>query len=378
MAKQKTEVPEDTPLVFDIELNDKMIGGMCKRRAEEASAHWNKEFNLDKVRENNKKIYNSDYVKKALRDERYEDIFSDNKIFVAVRTVLAFLTSNLVEPQIIPANDDSLSIQFADDFKKILKEVGDDTLARAKIKLAIQDLLKGKRVGILKWVYDPQAEELCLEHVAPESVVIGKRSKLYEEPDFVREKQKRSVGDLVRQFPDKAEEIKKYCGIEKGVPSQLEKEVEITENWIFVEENDQPKLAVVFMLGSDLVLGKMSDPNCDRGQESECVKKHMMPYIFINFLNDGSGYIDETSFLEQAEFNQKQYDKRGNTIAENAAFAGTGVPVFGKAAIKEETAAQLKFSPIQRVLLDTDDVNKSFTTWTAAACLTTFLKTRRT
>lgn len=362
MAKA-TKEPEDTPLVFDLDLDDTTIGGMVRRRASEAISHWEKEYDLKKVRETNKKLYNSEDVKNMARDERYEEIFSDNKLFTSVRTLVPFLTTNMTQPEITPANSDDLSLQFAQDFEKILVEVGEDLYARDKVKLAIQDLLTGQRVGILKWVADASGN-LFLEHIDPASVIIGKRSRLREEPDFVQHTQERTIGELCRQFPDKQDALYKLYGIEKGVPSQLEQVKKITENWIFVEEEDAKKLAIVWMAGETTVLGKMSDPNWVENGDN-LAKEHMMPFVFFNFLNDGSGYIDNTSFIEQAQYNQKNYDKRGSTIAENAAYAGIGVPVFGKGAVKEETAAKVRFSPVQRVLLDIEDVNKGFTTWTA-------------
>jgi hypothetical protein len=90
-----------------------------------------------------------------------------------------------------------------------------------------------------------------------------------------------------------------------------------------------------------LLLGKMADPNWADGKN--LLDDHMTPFIFFNVLNDGSGYIDETSFIEMAQYNQPTMTSAAR-IVENAAYAGTGVPVFGKGAVKEETAAQVKFS----------------------------------
>lgn len=363
MADKTATDSEDTPLVFDLSLSDTTLINMVNRRTAESKAHWEKKYDLKKIREKNKDLYLSEDVKKMVRDERYEEIFSDNKLFTAIRTILPFITSNMTQPEITPANSDSLSLQFAQDFEKILVEVGEDEYARDKVKLALQDLLTGQRVGILKWVADGEGK-LHLEHIDPASVVIGKRSRLREEPDFIQHTQERTVGELVRQFPDKKNDIYKLYEIQKGIPSQLEKIKKITENWIFVEEEDALKLGIIWMAEESTLLGKMSDPNWLDGGDN-LSKEHMMPFVFFNFLNDGSGYIDNTSFIEMAQWNQKNYDKRGSTIAENAVYGGIGVPVFGKGAVKEETAAKVRFSPVQRILLDTEDVAKSFTTWTA-------------
>jgi hypothetical protein len=53
MATKQAAKTDDSPLIFDLNLNDTTILGMVSRRAEEAKAHWNKEYDLDKTREAN-------------------------------------------------------------------------------------------------------------------------------------------------------------------------------------------------------------------------------------------------------------------------------------------------------------------------------------
>jgi hypothetical protein len=363
MAKKKAAKQADTPLVFDLTLNDTTLAGMVKRRASEAQSHWNKEYDLDKVRERNKKLATGKSESEKLRDERYQDIYNDNVIFKAKHTILSFISSRVTQPEVTPSDAKDLSYQFAQDFEKVLIRIADEAFAKAKIKLCESNLLDGSRVAVLQWVFNSEKSKLELEYCPPDSVIIGSRSGLLDEPDFMQRTRKRTVAKLLQQFPDKKDDIYKLYGIDKGIPSQLEVEHEITENWIFVEDEDVTKLGVVLM-AEDVVLGKMSDPNwLDNGDNF--IDEHMMPFVFFNFLNDGSGYIDNTSFIEQAMYNQQQYNKRGQTIAENANYAGIGVPVFGKGAIKEETASRVQFNPTQRILLDTEDVGKGFTIWQA-------------
>lgn len=357
---------DQTTLQQDVKLSDITLSGMVRRRANTVSAHWESKYNLKKVREQNKKLYDTSYVKDLVLDDRYEDIFADNRMFVAVRTILPFITGRITMPDTIPGNGDDLSLQFADDFKRILVEQAEEVYGKEKIKLAVQDLLAGQRVGVLKWCYDAERGCLALEHLDPGTVLISHTTKLYEEPDFVQQTEERSIGDIVRQFPNAKDDVFIKFQIQKGVPSQLEKRVSITETWMKYDDGVKPKIIVVFML-DDLVLGKMTDPNWVNAKgKQNLIDYPMMPFVFINFLNDGSSYIDHTSFIEQAQYNQKNYDKIGQRITEDAQFGGIGVPVFGKGAIKQGEAAKIRFSPIQRVLLDVPDVNKSFTTWQSA------------
>lgn len=352
----------DTKAIFNLsQMDDMMFGGIVKRRVEEAEGHWNKDQRLKSIREENNKEYLAKYVEDQLVDERYEEVYVDNRQFVSVRTMLPFLVGRLTAPQVTAANGDDDSMQFAEDFEKALQMHAEKQMGRGKVRLAVQDVLRGERVGVLKWRYDAELDTIVLEHIPADCIVVGKRSKLYEEPDFLRHTQQRSVGDLIAMFPDKEKKILELFSIERGVPSQLEQIKEINEDWIWLDIRGKKQLCVGWSY-QNTVFGKMTDPNWnDKGEN--VLDRPMIPFVFFNFLNDGSGWIDQTSFMEQSKWLQRNYNKRGQVIAESAKYGGTGVPIFAKGTITQKDVAKIRFSPIQRVLLDTQDVNKSFTQW---------------
>jgi hypothetical protein len=347
--------------IYYDKIDDQVFLGMVKRRRIEAEGHWDKDQNLKSVRERNNKEYLGKYVEEQLVDERYQEIYNDNRQFTSVRTIVPFLTARITAPEVVPANGTDLSLQFAKDFEEALQKHAEKQKARAKVRLAVQDLLRGERVGILMWRFDPLLDTVSIEHLDPNTVVIGKRSKLFEEPDYIGRKIERSVGDLLKIFPDKADKIKQLFGITKGVPSQLEKIYELNEDWIWVDNEDEKDLIVGWSY-QNVLFGKIKDPNFKETGKN-LIERSMMPFVFFNFLNNGKGYIDETSFIEQARHLQRNYNKRGQTIAENAKYGGTGVPIFAKGTISQKDVARIRFSPIQRVLLDTPDINKAFTVW---------------
>jgi hypothetical protein len=354
---------QDTKQIFDLKMSDTTLSGMVKRRASAAQAHWNQLYDLDKVREKNAKLYTTEYIEEVLRDKRYEEVFADNRLFVAVQTILPFITGRITQPEITPANGSDIAMQFGADFERTMVEVAEDEYAKDKVKLAIQDVLRGQRLGVLKWCYDPETGGICLEHIAPDAIIIGK-CKLREEPPFIQHTLDMTVGDMIRKFPDKKDEIFRLFDIQKGTASQLEAEHKVTESWMFIDDEKGKRTLAIVWCYQETVLGKMTDPNWAADGQN-IIKKPMTPFVFFNLLNDGTGYIDHTSYIEQAQYSQKNYDKRGQTIEENAAYGGIGVPVFGKGAVKAETAAKVRFSPIQRIMLDIEDVNKGFTTWNA-------------
>lgn len=345
-------------------VTDQVFLNAVKRRRHEADAHW-QEKRLKSIREENVRQYLADYIRDMLVDERFQEVYNDNRQFTSVRTILPFLTKRLTAPEVTPANEKDLAIQFAEDFEKWLLKHAEKHDGKAKVRLAIQDLLKGQRVGVIKWRYDADLGTIIPEWCAPKDITVGKRGKYLAEPDYVRHDIKKTANELLAQFPDKAEKIKGLFGITNEWTPELEKEYDIKEEWLWLDKKGGGKDLVVGWSWQDFLFGKVADPNWKDGGKN-ITETHMVPFVFFNFLPDGESYIDETSTIEQAKYLQLNYNKRGQTIAENAKYGGTGVPIFAKGAIQQKDVAKIKFSPIQRVLLDTDNVNNAFTQWQSA------------
>lgn len=351
---------KDNTNIYYTSIEDEVFLNAAKRRRQEADAHWQK-ADLKSVRERNNKEYLAKYIEEQIVDERYQEIYNDNRQFTSVRTLVPFLAARVTAAEVTPANNKDSSIQFAHDFEEALQKHAERQHGRAKVRLAIQDVLTGERVGILKWRYDSLLDNVVLEHVDPACITIGKRARLFEEPDYLCQTLERSVADIIAMFPDKEAQVKELFGISKGTPSQMERVYEIREEWLWTDV-DRKKVLVVGWSYQNFLFGKIKDPNWNESGNN-VIDAPMIPYVFFNFLNDGSSYIDQTSFIEQAMYSQRNYNKRGQTIAENAKYGGTGVPIFAKGSISQKDVAKVRFSPIQRVLLDSTDVSKSFTVW---------------
>jgi len=338
---------------------------IVKKRHNEAETFFNKSTNkkrgLKAIRDDNRKNYLAGYVEEQLVDDRYQEVFADNRQFIAVRTIVPFVTEQITAPELTPANKDMMSKLFAQDFENVLQMHAENQHAKHKIRLIVQDLLVGERVGIGKWRYDAARDTIVFEHINPDAVTIGKRSTLYEEPDYVSEKLKKTPGDLIKQFPDQKDKILELFGVADNPVSLSETQYTVKEDWLFIDAEDEKKLVVGWHY-KDHCFGVIDDPNWDEGGKN-LTEFQMMPYVFWNLLNDGSSHIDHTSFMEQSKYLQQNYNKRGQVIAESAKYGGTGVPIFAKGTITQKDVSKIHFSPIQRVLLDTPDVNKAFTVW---------------
>lgn len=353
--------PTDNNTIYYTAMDDAVFMNALQRRRNEVDTTWNK-TDLKKAREQNVKDYLAKYVQEQLIDERYQEIYNDNRQFVSVRTILPFLTARLTAVEVTPADGRDSSIQFAHDFEELLQRHAERQQGKPKVRLSIQDLLVGERIGVGKWRYNAELDTVVYDHINPRKIRVGVRGGQYDEPDYVGEEIERSINDLVAMFPDKKDVIYKLFGITKGTPSQLEKVYQIQEEWLWIDEEPGKKCLVVGWSWQNTLFGKIKDPNWDDDGDN-VIETHMMPYVFFNLLNDGTSHIDQTSFMEQAHYSQMNYNKRGQTIAENAKYGGTGVPIFAKDAISQKDVAKVRFSPIQRVLLNAADVSKAFTVW---------------
>jgi hypothetical protein len=347
--------------ISDAELSDIDFAQITKDRCNEATEHWNTKEKLEQVRTNNRRQYLSEYVEDGLIDIRYQEVFSDNRQFQAIRTLVPFVTGQIAANEVTPANKDDLSMLFASDFETATQIHAERQNGKFKIRLSVQDLLIGERIGVGKWRYDSYLDTVVYERINPSKFVIGKRAMLYEEPDYCQHTLDKTPGDLIRQFPDKKEHILELFGVADSVTELEKMQHEITEDWIWVYLNGVKTLIVGWKY-QEYVFGKIKNPNWKEGKQN-IIDSPMVPFVFFNILNGGDGYIDETSFTEISKYSQSNYNKRGQVIAESAKYGGTGVPIFAKGAITQKDAARVKFSPVTRVLLDSADVSKAFTTW---------------
>lgn len=359
--------------VYDAPYDDVVLSGIVKRQAQRAETHWGKDpYNLKDTRTKNKELYLSKYAKDRNPEEA---IFADNRIFVATRSITPYLTARLTQPEITPADDTDLGLQFAKDFEKIIVQEAEDVQAKYKLRLAAGDLLQGQRSGWVKWSY--YNGELCLEHIMPDKILVDGDTNMFEEPKFIQELMDMTVAKILRKFPHNEKQIIQWFGLTdtQGSPGWLEKleqVKQITENWVFVDDPDkgEPQLITVWKYQEN-VLGASSDALYKQGANN-IIDAPMMPYVWINFLSDGSGKIDETSFLEQAQYSQKGYERLGQAINDNTTFGISGVPVFAKDALEDDDVPKVKFAPNKRIVLDlkktgASRITDAFTTWHASS-----------
>lgn len=361
---ETTEPTEQAPTLDDLKLPPSSVAEILRLKVSRAEAKWSKTpYNLDKIRPDNYDLYTSEYLHKMPRDLDAGEPFLDNRLFVAVRTLTPFLINRLSTPEVTPAKGTDLAATFAKDFERVMQKLAKKQNAKEKVRLAIQDLLMGQRKGVLKFKWDDKAKKIRIIHCKPDSILIDADTDQYTEPQMFRERVRMTVRDAFDTFPEQLKAMKTAWSITNETPAVMEQVKELYEYSVFLTDvNGDSKLAIVHMY-QDVVLGAMVDPLYDETEENNIIEEPMHSYVVFNFLTDGTGHEDDTSFIEQAKYSQKNYDKQGQTIIDDFQFGGSGVPVVAKGAIEDDDLAELRFAPNQRLSLDTEDVTKAFMTW---------------
>lgn len=352
--------PDISEPIFDLNMDDAKIIQSLNHRIEEAKTFFDDKegYNLTNAREANMRMWlGKHWYKQPMYS--YSHRFIDPRIFVATQELVSYLTANVASPEIWPADNSPVAKMLARDIEDWLKADNDAIHLNEKMRSVIYHLLL-KRFGMLKLRWDENEGKngaIVTEAVDPASIVVDQYAALGEEPEFISHTMKASVEELCEKFPDKADAIRSAVGIVRGTTRQMTAMKEYREVWFTWYDNNVRKEAVAWILGS-VVMGKMDNPNWnDSG--SNLLDMPPKPFIPFNFINDGSSWVDQTTLIEQAWFQQDQLNKRGKQIAEIIDRAN-GTKVFSSEALGDQDVADLSDHPNQKVVVDAQDVRTAF------------------
>lgn len=290
---------------------------------------------------------------------RYQIPYIDNEIHIAVDAILSYVTSQSPRAEVWPATDSEKSKIFSRDLEKAIHAHSDKFDLNRIFETAVYNLLIN-RVGIIKLYYDPeygQNGEIVPLALNADWVVFDKNAKLGEDPSFISETHKDSVEQLIYMFPDKKEEIFQSLSIKKGTKRQLSAEVVWREVHATVYDKwGKHPTEMVFCYMRDVMLDQYKDVNWIYSGENSNIRnfldQHRKPYILINYLNDGTHVIDQTTPIEQAYSMQDVLNKRGRQIMENADTAN-GFLVFSDEGLTSDDAENLTGDPNQKIVIKT-------------------------
>jgi hypothetical protein len=341
---------------LSLDMPDRDIIRNLNQRINDSEQYWNdaKGFDLKNRRNNNTRMHLGKVDETGLY--KHQKQYKENQIFVAEESIIAYVTSQIAGPLVVPAGREEIHKLFAGDLEKAIKcYFGGDVLDFVNIEtlteLWARDILN-KYIAIGHFYYDKELEEIVLEHVDPEHCILDKNAALGKNPGFICHVLKRTPEELINEFPKQEDDILRKLGIQRRTPKQMTREVAVRKVWVtHYDKDNKPQEGVVWYF-DDIVLEKIRNPNYLYGKkELNLLKYPKKPYIFGNLVNYGTHVIDSTSPLEQAAEMQQYLMRRGRQIAENADKAN-GILVIGTSSgLSKDDGQNITGDPNQKLFV---------------------------
>lgn len=365
--EQQEGVVVDIEGVLSVDLDDKEILQIIGNRIDDAKKWWNQKLALDENREKAEKYYlNETYDDDDLYD--WQVPYKNNRILIDVESLVPMAVSSPAEPLVTEANDTEASRQLAMDLEGTLFSLYEDLYIKAKLTKVARHLLMGKRIGILKYWFDPNQGRLMpdgnrkgaivVENVRPEKVVIAEETGAGDNPQFVAEYLSATIEDLIHKFPDKKTDIFKQQGIVRGTKKQLQKVVGYIEVWFTYYDKQGEVQEGVFWKLDKIILDKMKNPNWNYDEFEQDEQGNLQnlnflampekPYIWFTHLDTDKYLLDETSLIDNALPLQDVLNKRGRQIVESADQAVSGM-IYNTEQISQEDMAKVIGDPSEKL-----------------------------
>lgn len=341
---------------LSLDMDDKDIIRNLNQRINDSEAYWNdtKGFDLKNARAENTRLHLGKIEESGLY--KHQKQYKENQIFVSEESIVAYVTSQIAGPLVIPAGREDMHKLFASDLEKAIKCFCEDIVSLEQlVELWTRDILN-KRIAIGHFYYDKDIDDVVLEHVDPEHVILDKNAALGKNPGFVCHVLKRTPEELINEFPKKEEDILSHLGIQRKTPKQMTKELAIRKVSVtHYDDKNEPQEGVVWYF-DNIVLNKIHNPNYLYAKKDlNLLRFPKKPYIFGNLVNYGTHLIDSTTPLEQAAEMQKYLMRRGRQIAENADKAN-GILVIGTSSgLTKDDGQNITGDPNQKLFVDNDD-----------------------
>lgn len=352
---EQTGLVDDRPLL-SITTEDRELIANFNRWINDSRAYWNdkKSYNLEDARKNNERYYLGKQIDTSKLYD-YQVPYIDNQIYVGAQAVMAYVSGQSPSCEIVPEDDTVQSKVMAQDLETAVNIHTERHQLAKKIKAAVKNMYT-KRVGVIKLKWDDNIKDIVPIAVDPERLILDKDCKQDEEPTFIAEICTDSVAALIKKFPGKEAAIMKGLGRARKTPKLMGQIVAYNEVWFTDETAEYGEQECVAWYFGDVVLDKIKNPNYLYDKEGIAIRNFIdaptKPYVFFNYINDGSSLIDQTTPIEQAIPLQDILNKRGRQIIENADTANS-ILVLKSGSISTEDAGNITRDPNQVLMLDT-------------------------
>lgn len=340
-------------LSFDIP--DADIVRNLNHRINDSDAYWNdaKGFDLKNVRAENTRLHLGQVDEAGLY--KHQKQYKENQIFIAEESILAYVTSQIAGPLVIPAGKEDMHKLFASDLEKAIKCFCEDIINLEQIvELCVRNILN-KRLAVIHLFYDKDLDDINIKAEDPEHIILDKNCELGGNPGFVCHVLKRTPEQLINEFPDKETEILEKLGIQRRTPKQMTRELAVRKVFVtHYNKKNEPEEGLVWYF-ENIVLAKMKSPNYLYARKDlNLLKYPKKPYIFGNLVNYGTHLIDSTTPLEQAAPMQQYLMRRGRQIAENADKANGVLVIATSSGLTKDDGQNLTGDPNQKLFIENE------------------------
>lgn len=348
------QIDQLASLSFD--MDDYDVVRNLNLRIKDSQSYWDdaKGFDLRNARAENTRMHLGKVDESGLY--KHQKQYKENQIFIGEESIVAYVTSQIAGPLVIPSGKEERNKLFASDLEKAIKCYCEDIAKLERlVELWTRDILN-KRIAIGHFYYDRTIDDIVLEHVDPEHIILDKNTALGKNPSFICHVLKRTPEELINEFPDKEEEILSHLGIQRKTPKQMTRELAVRKVWVtHYDDKNEPQEGVVWYF-DNIVLNKIRNPNYLYAKKDHNLLKYpKKPYIFGNLVNYGTHLIDNTTPLEQAIEMQKYLMRRGRQIAENADKAN-GILVIGTSSgLTKDDGQNITGDPNQKLFVENEN-----------------------
>lgn len=240
----------------------------------------------------------------------------DNRLFMAIETMIPILTSDVPEPQIEGNIDNDVR-------ERIIKVLKIAYEVKQKFQRKLRKFIRYwmlRRIGVIKYRWDKEGGFIT-EVPNPKKIGFDPLVDNINDAEFVYEWMEDTLEDLTKKFPNAKTKI-----LNKYGEDSMKSKAKYLEFWGGKGE------WVCWKLG-DIILDKKKNPNFDytgetktkvdsygneikQNSKNNLFKKPKFPYIIGTYFQLGDQIYDNTSLIEQGIPLQEGINKRKNQISD--------------------------------------------------------------
>lgn len=387
LREDDRDLKEGVLLEFDaVELNlsDDDIARAVGNRVDFSKSWWNKNENLETVQRQAENIW-LNLVSDDLDLYEYIEPYKENRIFLAIETLISQAVGNPPQPLVREAYDEDASRELAMNVEKVLLAYYETLHQHAQMQMVARHLLTGFRYAVVKLRFDnsigrrkknvqdgdnDRSGGIVTEVVRPDKVIFDAGATNKGNIPLIAEYLEDSTDSLCNMYPEKQSEIMVEVGMSYGTAVQTSQLIQYLEihftGWM--PDTGKEYEGITHKLNR-VVLDKMKNPNFNYDEFGEdranpqtgepevtynnFFDKPKKPYIIFNYLNQGKYIVDSTSLTEQTAQLQRHLEQRGRQISVNADMANAGW-IFNSNMVTEEKVAELIGDPDEKLMVKGD------------------------